>query len=239
MTGTSWTLVSPGATFSAVVNQPPSVNAGPDIAVAMPNTGMLMGQVTDDTVTGSLTIGWTKTSGPGTVNFGSPSTAISSVGFSAPGSYVLTLTADDGEIAVSDTVAVDVTGVVNHPPVVDAGADQSITLPAHTVTLPGIVTDDGLPGPTYTTTWTKISGPGPVTFTDAAAPTTDASFVIEGTYVLQLTANDSQLSGSDTVSVTVNPSDQQGTAVRRHERVRPWDRRARRPAVHRRSVGEA
>ncbi len=53
----------------------------------------------------------------------------------------------------------------NAPPVVNAGADQSIVLPT-TATLTGIVTDDGNPNPpgAVTRIWTKVSGPGTVTF---------------------------------------------------------------------------
>ena len=173
----------------------------------MPGAATLSGSATDDGVTvGPVTVAWTKTSGPGTVAFGSASAASTTATFSAPGSYVLTLTASDGELSASDTVNVTVTGAVNHAPVVDAGPDQSITLPTSSVTLAGIVTDDGLPGPSYTTQWSKISGPGAVTFADAAASTTNATFVIEGVYVLQLAANDSPLTGTDTISVTVNPN---------------------------------
>ena len=48
---------------------------------------------------------------------------------------------------------------------VNAGADQTITLPA-TAALAGTASDDGLPTPpgTVTTTWSKLSGPGTVTF---------------------------------------------------------------------------
>ena len=53
-------------------------------------------------------------------------------------------------------------GPVNQPPSVNAGTDQTITLPA-AANLDGTVTDDGLPGP-FTTTWSKFSGPGTVTF---------------------------------------------------------------------------
>ena len=48
----------------------------------------------------------------------------------------------------------------NIAPVVDAGPDQTITLPA-TAALDGTVSDDGLPAGTLTTTWTQVSGPGP------------------------------------------------------------------------------
>jgi hypothetical protein len=92
----------------------------------------------------------------------------------------------------------------NAAPVVSAGPDQSITLPA-TASLDGTVTDDNLPNPpgTTTTTWTKVSGPGTVGFTNPNAVDTTATFSTAGTYVLRLTANDGALSTSDDITVTV------------------------------------
>ena len=55
-----------------------------------------------------------------------------------------------------------------------------------------------------TTTWSKVSGPGTVTFGNPNAVDTTASFSAAGTYVLRLTANDSLLSSSDDITVTVN-----------------------------------
>jgi uncharacterized repeat protein (TIGR01451 family) len=96
-------------------------------------------------------------------------------------------------------------GPVNQAPVVNAGADQTITLPAG-ATLDGTVTDDGLPTPpaSFTTTWSKFSGPGTVTFGDANMVDTTATFSQSGTYVLRLTADDSALSTSDDLTVIVN-----------------------------------
>jgi hypothetical protein len=92
---------------------------------------------------------------------------------------------------------------VNAAPTVEAGTDQSVTLPA-AASLHGMVGDDGLPpGGTLTQTWSKDSGPGAVTFADANAADTMATFSVPGTYVLRLTASDSALSASDTVTVTV------------------------------------
>ena len=51
--------------------------------------------------------------------------------------------------------------------------------------------------------WTKVSGPGTVTFANASAIDTTATFSAIGTYVLQLAASDSVLQASDTVTVTV------------------------------------
>ncbi len=92
----------------------------------------------------------------------------------------------------------------NHAPTVHAGADQTIQLPA-AATLNGTVTDDGLPAPpgAVTITWSKVSGPGDVTFGDASAAATTARFTTFGTYVLRLTAYDGELSASDDVTVTV------------------------------------
>jgi len=111
----------------------------------------------------------------------------------------------DGILDIGAYEYVDTSG--NQAPQVDAGADQTITWPNDTVNLDGTVTDDGLPNPpgTVTTLWTKVSGPGTVTFGDATAVDTTATFSEAGVYVLQLAADDGELRSSDTVTITVNP----------------------------------
>jgi hypothetical protein len=93
----------------------------------------------------------------------------------------------------------------NQPPTVDAGPDQTITLPAG-ATLEGTVADDGRVNPTATTTWTMVSGPAAVDFTDATALDSQVSFPVDGTYVLRLSADDGALTSSDDVTVVVNPA---------------------------------
>ena len=97
-------------------------------------------------------------------------------------------------------------GPTNTPPVVSAGPNQTITLPA-AASLLGSVTDDGLPDPPGVTTslWTKVSGPGSVAFADQTSPVTTATFSTDGAYVLRLTADDSAAQRSDDVSITVLP----------------------------------
>jgi hypothetical protein len=115
-----------------------------------------------------------------------------------------TATADDDITcapgSVIDTVTISADG--NSPPTVSAGPDQTIVLPA-AASLEAMVTDDGLPAlSTLTTAWSVVSGPGGATFGDANAVDTTASFLVPGTYVLRLTATDSELSSSDEVTVT-------------------------------------
>ncbi|HRX69807.1 MAG TPA: DUF4214 domain-containing protein [Candidatus Competibacteraceae bacterium] len=190
------------------VNQPPVVDAGADQTITLPATVTLQGTITDDGLPeppGAVTVTWTKISGPGTVTFAEATAATTTATFSATGTYILRLAADDSEQSAHDEVTITVQAAVNQPPTVSAGADQTITLPA-TATLQGTVTDDGLPKPpgTVTVTWTKVSGPGTVTFSNAANATTTATFSTAGAYVLRLTAEDGAVTATDDVTVIVN-----------------------------------
>ncbi len=97
-------------------------------------------------------------------------------------------------------------GSGNQAPTVSAGPNQTITLPSN-ATLNGTVTDDGLPSSpgSVTTTWSKVSGPGTVTFGNTGAVGTTASFSGAGVYVLRLMADDGALTRSDDLALTVNP----------------------------------
>ena len=93
----------------------------------------------------------------------------------------------------------------NRAPVVDAGPDRNITMP-NSAALAGAISDDGLPeGAPLTSVWSAISGPGTVTFTDPASPATDATFTAPGSYILRLTASDTEFQTTDDVTVTVDP----------------------------------
>ena len=86
-----------------------AVNAGPDVAVTLPDTVSLEGAISYGPQTpGSVTLLWTKVSGPGTVTFGTPAAAATTAGFSAAGTYVLRLTAT-GTASTSDDITVIVT----------------------------------------------------------------------------------------------------------------------------------
>ncbi|MDD2763158.1 MAG: chitobiase/beta-hexosaminidase C-terminal domain-containing protein [Opitutaceae bacterium] len=107
-------------------NAPPVVDAGPDVALA--DTGSvatLNGTVSDDNKPfGPPAVLWTLVNGPdgGTVTFGDAAVAATTATFSAPGTYLLQLTASDGLTApVSDLMEVRV-GVVTVEPPADIAA---------------------------------------------------------------------------------------------------------------------
>ncbi len=58
---------------------------------------------------------------------------------------------------------------------------------------------------TLTVAWTQVSGPGTTTFHQRRRAVTTATFSEAGTYVLRLSASDTELTGTDDVTVTVNP----------------------------------
>jgi RHS repeat-associated protein len=95
------------------------------------------------------------------------------------------------------------------PPLVSAGGDQGlyeVRLP-NSVTLNGEVHGQGPRGDLgLTATWTQVSGPAPVTFTDASSPVTDAVFTDPGTYILQLEASDGFMITASRATITVDPA---------------------------------
>jgi uncharacterized protein (DUF1800 family) len=98
----------------------------------------------------------------------------------------------------------------NQPPYVSPGATQTVQLPGFAqsggVSLTGSVTDDGRPLATPTVAWSVLAGPGGVSFSAPNSTTTNATFSLAGTYVLRLTASDSQLGGFADTTVNVLPS---------------------------------
>jgi RHS repeat-associated protein len=97
---------------------------------------------------------------------------------------------------------------LNQAPVVNAGGNFETILP-NTASLLGRVYDDGFPiGGTLLPTWSQVSGPGTVTFSDPHAITTTPTFSSPGTYVLQLSVTDSELTTVDQVTVTANATNQ-------------------------------
>ena len=92
----------------------------------------------------------------------------------------------------------------NRPPVANAGADQTITLPTNTITLNG----NGSTDPDNNITgyaWSKISGPSSFFIGNANIVQTQVTNLIEGVYQFELKVTDAVgLFSKDTMQVTVN-----------------------------------
>jgi hypothetical protein len=195
---------------SSPPNLAPAVNAGVDRTIQFGTAVALDGTVTDETrPNGTLTTQWTKVSGPGSVTFGNGSAIDTNATFSVAGTYVLQLMATAGQLTTVDTVTIVVQAPAppppppgNTPPTVSAGPNQTIQLPAQ-ANLNATVTDAGGPLATPTVSWTRVSGPGTVTFGNATSKTTTAQFSVAGTYVLRITVSDGEFQSFSDVTITV------------------------------------
>jgi beta-glucosidase-like glycosyl hydrolase len=94
-------------------------------------------------------------------------------------------------------------GSSNTPPIANAGADKTITLPTNSVVINGTGSDPG--GSITGYNWTQVSGPSTATLSGAASANLTASALVAGTYVFKLTVTDNGgLTGSDDVSIVVS-----------------------------------
>lgn len=114
-----------------------------------------------------------------------------------PGVGIMEATFSD--LSVGSTVSMP----LNLAPTVNAGADKNAGL---SQAMTGSGSDDSFPTSpgSVTYTWTKISGPGTVTFTNPNSLTSSATFSTAGTYVLRLTGVDGLLATADEVTVVAN-----------------------------------
>jgi hypothetical protein len=94
----------------------------------------------------------------------------------------------------------------NTPPVVDAGVNQTVQLPAASITLTGTATTEA--GTTIRAyLWSMVSGPNVPVITSPGSATTTVTNLTAGTYIFQLMATNSEgLTGVDTTKILVNAS---------------------------------
>src|SRR5205823_6161287 len=145
----------------------------------------LSGTASDDGLpSGTLTTTWSQFSGPVGVTFGNVNLLSTTATFSTAGTYVLRLAATDAALCSTSDVTIIDNPPGNTAPLVNAGNAQTIPMPA-SAGLSGTAIDDGLPSGTLTTTWSKFSGPGTVSFGNPNALSTTATFSAAGTYVLR------------------------------------------------------
>ncbi len=106
-TDLSFDLELAATTFGT--NQPPTVSIGENVSVILPHPALLSADAVDDglpLVPGKLTYAWSRVSGPGSVEFSAPNALATTATFSAPGEYILRLTAHDGVYSTQDEITV-------------------------------------------------------------------------------------------------------------------------------------
>ncbi|MBJ7879595.1 PKD domain-containing protein [Gelidibacter salicanalis] len=196
-------------------SQIPIANAGPDQTITLPSTtsATFNGTGTDPDGGAITAYQWTQQSGPNAATLSGDSTADLTVGGLAAGNYVFRLTVTDDQNETStDEVMLVVQTAAGAAPIVEAGADQTITLPTNTIILNGTGSDPD--GGAVSFLWTKQSGPS-AALSGTTTPALSASNLVEGSYVFRLTVTDPENDTAfDEVTVTVLPEATGGFALR-------------------------
>ncbi|AWV90429.1 Ig-like domain-containing protein [Bradymonas sediminis] len=164
----------------------------------------------EETAFGDLEFAWAITTDPsaGADTLSDANTAMPTFTPTVAGDYVFEVTVTDSNGA-TDTASVTVTVEAGNAPVVDAGADASITM-GGSHTLAGSATDveDDASSTALTIAWT-IAGPNTdsTQLDDPSSLTAVFTPAQSGVYILTLTATDSDSNvSSDSVTITVAPA---------------------------------
>lgn len=186
-------------------NQPPVALAGADQTVVQPaDSTTINGSGSYDTDGTIVSYSWQFLTGPATPTITTPTAASSTVtGLSVVGQYSFRLAVtDDGGAVGQDTMIITVQAA-NAPPSVNAGADQTIQLPASTVTLNGVVTDPD--GDAFVVSWEQTGGPVTAGITSPFTVSTGITGLsVAGNYTFTLEATDvNSNAASDSVTITV------------------------------------
>ena len=183
-------------------SKPPIAIAGPDQLITLPTDSITLDGSASNDPDGKISEWvWKKISGPASFNIVKTTTAKTIVRNLDTGVYHFELkVTDDKNLSATDTVQITVN---NRPPVVNAGVDQTITLPTNTVNLDGSASTD--PDNNITSyLWTKISGPSSTNISNANAIQTQVTSLVEGVYQFELKVTDAGgLLDRDTVKVFV------------------------------------
>jgi beta-glucanase (GH16 family) len=148
---------------------------------------------------GNVFTGYYSTDGVNWTRVGAPVT------IAMPSTIYVGLPACSHDDTMLTEAVLDNVSIAQPPP------DVSITSAADGVTLPGTATplrvaaavaDIGTQG-TPVVAWTRVSGPGSVTFANSALADTSASFSATGTYVLQCAATTAAGTGAERITVNV------------------------------------
>jgi hypothetical protein len=186
---------------------PPVANAGLDIAITQPaSSATLNGSLSSDP-NGTITrYSWSVIGTPPAIPaIASPSSATTGVSrLTAVGHYTFQLEVEDNAFNLDrDTIDVNVSA---GKPVVDAGPNQTITLPTNSVVLDGSKST-----PTSGTitgyAWSQTAGPSTATIINSTQAITSVTGLIAGTYTFKLIVTNAYgLSDNDSITIIVNPA---------------------------------
>lgn len=188
-------------------NQPPVVEAGPDLTVEQGSVVTLNGLGSSDPEGAAISYTWIFATRPvsSVATFSDASSATPSFTVDRAGTYTISLTVSDGALnSIIDTVTITATAATgNRPPVADAGADQFAVRSQTWVTLDTSASSDP-DNDALSYLWVRVSHPAGSTaalnINDPAAPT----FLPDrdGEFVFQLLVTDgAAVSAWDEVSI--------------------------------------
>ncbi len=96
---------------------------------------------------------------------------------------------------------------VNMPPSANAGSDIIADISLGPIALDGSYSDDGLPPNTISSNWSQISGPGTLSFANAALLQTTLTADAIGDYQVELMVSDGEYSDYDTLLLSITEPD--------------------------------
>ena len=190
------------------VNDAPTVSKVPDQVVpedaSMPAIPFTVGDV--ETPAASLIVTATSSDTdllPGhaivLVGEGATRTLKASPKLGSSGRVRVKLTVSDGDASTVRDFEICV-GSSNHPPLANAGPDQTVS-GTNVTHLTGTATDDM--SDRLSTLWSVVSGPSEVEFANASSLNTAVRFRTHGVYTFRLAVSDGELSDTDDATIVV------------------------------------
>ena len=170
---------------------PPIADAGVDQEITLPANSVNITGAATSSIGSIVSTIWTKTLGPNATLTGAATLSLQVTNMVA-GTYVFTLKVTDntGKEA-SDNIQVVVNPIPpNQPPIVSAGQNYSLILPASQVILTGAANDTD--GSVSSIQWSLVSGPNSPILQNTLTLTLTASNLIEGLYIFRLSAKDNE-----------------------------------------------
>jgi len=193
-------------TVNPAIHMPPVANAGKDITITLPvDTTTLNGSGSYDSGGVIKSYVWTLISGPTAYTLVGSNVVQASLSGLVAGTYTFQLTVTDNYgISSSSTVTVTVKPEPEIPPVANAGADTSITLPADSAYLDGRSSYSPV-GKIISYQWQELAGPMQYQIENASASLSLVNGLVAGNYLFELTVTgDNGLQSTSKVQVTVN-----------------------------------